>query len=127
MQCSEPKTHIRRTLFLGTFVVSLHYSRSGAHQQVLVDLQIAIIVCQIGGSVQRCEALVVALVDLCTHVEEEMDLQCMQAHLFASQRCLKPQTDIIKLQTALWSTISICLYVVAKWMGAPAPLSCVMK
>ena len=91
------------------------------YQQVLVNLQITIIVGEICRPVERCEALLVALIDLRPIVEKVVNL-----HSTGDEASFGTGKRQIVLSLPLL-TMSSCLYVVAKCNGAPAPLSWVMK
>lgn len=49
------------------------------HQQVLINLQIAVVVRQVGGAVQRREALVITLIDLSAVVQQVVHLRSEDA------------------------------------------------
>ena len=46
-----------------------------AHQQVLVDLQVAIILSQVSRSMQRGKALVIPMIDFSSQIEQVVYLQ----------------------------------------------------
>jgi hypothetical protein len=74
--------------------------------------------------VQRREALVVALVDLGAVVEQVVDLRAAGRSGVNGAERGRPCTPRFDRPRR---TMSSCRYVVAKWIGAPAPLSWVMK
>lgn len=57
--------------------VSLAISIEVCYQKVLIDLEVALVVGKVRSSVEGCEAFIVALVDLCTQLQQMVDLQAI--------------------------------------------------
>lgn len=96
------------------------------HQQVLVDLGVAIQVREVGSAVQRREALGVALVDFGSEVEQvvkHIELAvCVPGEGDRGER-----EEMNGKRAGCARMRGLDAHVTAKCTGAPAPLSCVTK